>query len=122
MKGSLDKHVEDFTDLFEICQTPTNEAYAFFFMSVSQYLKGKLAEEFPESTPLNMRAVYKCARKHEIAAKWASGNNDRVRSTEHYVHFDRKESKKGSKFPKYNNDKPRAESDVSHDAETWGHA
>lgn len=90
MRGSLDKHVEDFTDLVEICQTPTNAAHAFFFISVSQYLKGKLVEEFPEATPLNMREPYKCARQHEIAAKWGSGINDKDHPTENYVHYDRK--------------------------------
>lgn len=76
MKSSIDKHIDDFTDLVEICETPTREAYSFFFMSVPQYLKGKLAEEFPESDPSQMRDVYKCARKHEIAEKWATGKQD----------------------------------------------
>jgi len=67
MRDALDKHVEEFTDLIETCDTPTKEAYYFLLMSLPQYLKGKIAEEFPESDPATMKDVYKCARKHEIA-------------------------------------------------------
>lgn len=41
-------------------------------MSVPQYLKGKLSEEFPESDPLHIREISKCAYKYEIAERWAS--------------------------------------------------
>lgn len=81
MRGTIDKHVDEFTELIEICHTPTREAYAFFFISVSQYLKGKLSEEFPESDPVDMKEVYKCARKHEIAEKWATGKQDKPQHT-----------------------------------------
>lgn len=57
MRGTIDKHIEEFVDLIEICDTPTREAYAFFFMSVPQYLKGKLSEEFPESDPADISDV-----------------------------------------------------------------
>lgn len=76
MRSSLDNHIEDFRELVEICNTPIREAYAFFFMSLPQYLKGKMAEEFPESDPCNMYEVFKCARKYEIAEKWASGSQN----------------------------------------------
>lgn len=45
MGTGLDKHIDTFNELFEICETPRAEAYISFFMSVSQHLKGKLAEK-----------------------------------------------------------------------------
>lgn len=67
MISSLDKHIEELTDLIEVCETPSRESHAFFFMRVPQYMKGRLAEEFAEPDPTSMNEVFKCARKHEIA-------------------------------------------------------
>lgn len=76
MRNNLEKHIEDFTDLIETCDTPTSEAYSFFFMSLPQYLEGKLSEAFPESDPDDIREVFKCARKFEMAENWATGKQD----------------------------------------------
>lgn len=59
--------------MIEIFSSPTKKGYTFFFMSVSQYLKGKLAEDFPESDPGYIEEVYEGARKHSIAEKWGRG-------------------------------------------------
>lgn len=74
IRQKLDKHIEDFRELVEICNTPVHEAYAFFIMSVPQYFKGEMAEEFPESDPDSVYEVFKCARRHEIAERQASGS------------------------------------------------
>lgn len=72
MRSSLDKQIQYSMNLIRFCETPTGAAYSFFFMSVPQYLKGKLSEEFPESDPSFILNVHKCPWKHEIAEKWAN--------------------------------------------------
>lgn len=81
MDGNIDAHIDKFTDLKEICDTPTKEAYLFFFMSMPHHLKGKLAADFPESNPKSMNDVYACARKHDIAEKWSNGTHEKSKKT-----------------------------------------
>jgi len=118
MRGTIDKHIEEFMELIETCSTPTREAYEFFFMSVSQYLKGKLSEEFPESDPSDMRDVYRCARKHEIAEKWASGKQENTKPHNNGSSSDNKV--KADKNRVNNKDKSRTQKDLK--AECWGPA
>lgn len=118
MRGTIDKHIEEFVDLIEICDTPTREAYAFFFMSVPQYLKGKLSEEFPESDPADISDVYKCARKHEIAEKWASGKQESNKQSSPNTNTEKNEKLRSSRPG--NSGKPNTGKD--HNAESWGPA
>lgn len=56
-RDTVDKHIETFVDLIEICDPLTREACGFFFMSVPQYLNQKLSEEFPDSNPTDINDV-----------------------------------------------------------------
>lgn len=76
MQNNLDKHIEDFIDLIETCDTPTRQSYSFFFMSLPKNLKGKFAEQFSEPNPADIREIFKYVRKFEIAEKWASGKQE----------------------------------------------
>lgn len=51
LRVTLDKHVNDFIEPMEICETPKREARAFLFMSASQYLKGELTKGVPRIRP-----------------------------------------------------------------------
>lgn len=57
MRNKIDKHIKDFRDLIEICNTSTKEVYSFFSLNSQQILEVKTAEEFPESNSEDMNWI-----------------------------------------------------------------
>lgn len=67
MSTSMEKHIGNFTDLVELCETPVHKAYTFFFMSLPDNFKSEFAKKYPSSDPDNMQSVYDHARTIEMS-------------------------------------------------------
>lgn len=67
-------------------------------MSVPQYVRGRLSEEFPESDPKDVCEVLKCSGKFELAEQWASGKQEN-NSGKHHQSSDYDKTRGGQNKP-----------------------
>lgn len=97
----LNEHLALFEDLISLCGTPNNEAYIYFFNSLPKAYKGKFAERFPDSQPLDrtgrpsIHVAYDYARTLELFLK-LSGEFQKNANGDRKVH-DNKNNKRGNK-------------------------
>ena len=119
MQGSMDSHIATFKDLIELCDTPTKEAYTFFFMSLPDKYKSKFSIRFPSTYPESIDEAYEYARVVENSLLWSATKNQ-------------KDKKEGSIAKGRTSEKPAAHREVKkpytpptekdHNADSWGPA
>ena len=81
---TLEHHITVFEELTELCDTPRNEAYGYFFRSLPPFYKSELQKKFPEGTPpageSDLDCVFEFVRNVDIARSlnaYARGNKSK---------------------------------------------
>lgn len=73
-RTTLESHINTFEDLMEICETPLNESYGYFFRSLPGYFKEELHKKFPAGVPpqedTNLERVFEVVRTLDVARAW----------------------------------------------------
>ena len=106
IKSSKSENFEEFLTTFDdlicLCETPTNEAYIYFFNSLPINFKGKFAKKFPDYHPVDttgrssINVAYEYARTLDLSLNIISENSANKNNAKEKV--DSKRTERKNKF------------------------